>query len=96
MHENATLMPRRISARYKRIMTVTPAKPSSSAVIAKTKSLYASGRYEYFWMLFPKPAPVRPPEPIAHSEFLICASCVSDRVSSAGRFIAVFPKNVAL
>ena len=43
-----------------------PIKPTSSPNIEKIKSLCGSGIYKNFCLLSPKPAPNKPPEPIAY------------------------------
>ena len=53
------------------ITNIHPTNPSSSAIIAKIKSLCASGIYEYFCLLFPIPTPNNLPEPIAYSPCVV-------------------------
>ena len=48
------------------ITTIAPTNPSSSVIIAKIKSLCASGIYKYFCLLFPNPTPNNPPDEIAY------------------------------
>ena len=45
---------------------INPTKsPHSSTIIGKIKSVWLSGKYRYFWLLWPRPAPKRPPSEIA-------------------------------
>ena len=46
----------------------TPKNPNSSAMIARIKSVWASGRYSCFCILWPSPTPKKPPLPKANSE----------------------------
>ena len=50
----------------KAITKIQPTNPSSSAKIAKIKSLCGSGIYKYFCLLSPRPTPKNPPDPIAY------------------------------
>ena len=48
------------------MMIITPTTaPNSSIIIGKIKSVWASGKYKYFWVEFPKPTPNKPPLLIA-------------------------------
>ncbi len=59
-HVSATRTPRQISAPYTNNSATTPTKPSSSAMMAKMKSLSLYGRYSSFCWLRPNPLPNRP------------------------------------
>jgi hypothetical protein len=48
---------------YAAISAVAPTSPSSSPMIAKIMSVWASGRKFAFSMLWPSPRPKMPPEP---------------------------------
>ena len=43
---------------YKSIIPVAGRNPNSSTIIAKIKSVWDSGKYKYFWILFPNPYPL--------------------------------------
>ena len=56
-----------------RINTIAqPINPTSSPNIEKIKSLCGSGIYKYFCLLSPKPAPNKPPEPMAYKLWITC------------------------
>ena len=54
-----------ISKKYKNKTNVAPTIPVSSTIIGYIKSVWASGRYKYFWVLLPNPFPKSPPLLIA-------------------------------
>ena len=59
------IITRHISAVKSPITNNTPTRPSSSAIIAKIKSVCASGNYPSFCLEFPNPLPNSPPLPKA-------------------------------
>ena len=55
-----------------------PIRPSSSPMIAKMKSVWASGSQAYFRMELPSPTPVRPPRPSPKRAWVPCQQVLSD------------------
>ena len=62
----AVTIPLQTNTANNSITTAHPINPNSSAKTANIKSLCGSGRYKYFCLLAPSPAPNNPPEPIAY------------------------------
>ena len=75
----AIIIPLHINIANNAITTTHPTNPNSSAIIENIKSLCASGKYQYFCVLFPSPTPNNPPDPIAYKLCIIChpEPCVS-------------------
>lgn len=61
----AIKVPRQTNIANKVMINKQPIKPNSSEITANIKSFCGSGKYKYFCVLFPSPAPNSPPEPIA-------------------------------
>ena len=59
-----------ININSKLTTNTTPKNPNSSAIIARMKSVWASGKYPNFWIEFPKPLPNKPPLPKATYELM--------------------------
>ena len=60
--------PLRVKSKNKIIRADAPMNPNSSPATAKMESPIGSGKYPNFWMLWPKPRPVKPPDPKAMSD----------------------------
>ena len=62
----AIRIPLHINIANSTITNAHPIKPNSSAKTENIKSFCGSGKYKYFCLLWPRPTPNNPPEPIAY------------------------------
>ena len=65
---SAARVPRQTMTPYRTMVATAPTSPSSSPMMLKMKSVWASGRKKSFCRLSPSPSPKRPPEPTEMSD----------------------------
>ncbi len=65
---SAARVPRHTTMPYRTMVATAPMSPSSSPMMLKMKSVWASGRKKSFCRLSPRPRPKKPPEPIEMSD----------------------------
>ena len=67
----AARAPNTPSAANNRMTVPAPMRPSSSAMMAKMKSVWANGRKPHLARLAPSPTPVRPPDAMPTIDWIV-------------------------